>query len=92
MNRLQKISEEFNCAVVITNQVMADPAPMAGSFANPPKPVGGHVLAHASTTRLWCRKGKGDERIVKVVDSPIIPESEATIQIFSGGIKNPDGL
>ncbi len=27
------------------------------------KPVGGHILAHASTTRLYFRKGKGEERI-----------------------------
>lgn len=78
--------------MVLTNQVMADPAPMSASFVNAPKPIGGHVLAHASTTRLYFRKGKGDERVVKVVDSPCLPESEATIQIYSGGIKNPDGL
>ena len=78
--------------VCIAVGIVSIQQPLFGSFANPPKPVGGHVLAHASTTRLWCRKGKGDERIVKVVDSPIIPESEATIQIFGGGIKNPDGL
>ncbi len=34
------------------------------------KPAGGHVLAHASTTRLLLRKGRGEERVAKVVDSP----------------------
>jgi meiotic recombination protein DMC1 len=34
------------------------------------KPVGGHVLAHASTTRVLLRKGRGDERVGKVQDSP----------------------
>lgn len=34
------------------------------------KPAGGHILAHASTTRLLLRKGRGEERVAKVVDSP----------------------
>lgn len=34
------------------------------------KPVGGHILAHASTTRLLLRKGRGEERVAKIVDSP----------------------
>ena len=34
------------------------------------KPAGGHVLAHASTTRLLLRKGRGEERVAKIVDSP----------------------
>jgi meiotic recombination protein DMC1 len=34
------------------------------------KPVGGHVLAHASATRLLLRKGKGEERVAKIQDSP----------------------
>ena len=32
------------------------------------KPVGGHVLAHASTTRVMLKKGKGDQRIAKIFD------------------------
>jgi meiotic recombination protein DMC1 len=34
------------------------------------KPVGGHVLAHASTTRILLRKGRGEERVAKIIDSP----------------------
>jgi len=34
------------------------------------KPAGGHILAHASTTRLLLRKGRGEERVAKIVDSP----------------------
>jgi RecA/RadA recombinase len=32
------------------------------------KPVGGHVLAHASTTRVMLKKGKGEQRIAKIFD------------------------
>lgn len=31
--------------------------------ADAKKPIGGHILAHASTTRLYLRKGKGEQRI-----------------------------
>lgn len=34
------------------------------------KPAGGHILAHASTTRLLLRKGRGEERVAKIIDSP----------------------
>jgi meiotic recombination protein DMC1 len=45
--------------------------------ADPKKPVGGHILAHASTTRLSLRKGRGEQRICKIYDSPSLAESEA---------------
>ena len=34
-------------------------------------------MAHASTVRLMFRKGKAEQRICKVIDSPNLPESEA---------------
>lgn len=58
LNKLIKLSEQFNVAIYMTNQVMADPGNTM-AHADPKKPIGGHVLAHASTTRLYFRKGKG---------------------------------
>jgi len=93
LNRLAKMAHEFNIAVVLTNQVMADPSGGVGATFNAlPKPIGGHVLAHASTVRLMFRKGKGDERVVKIVDSPNLPEQECTIQIYAGGVRSPEGM
>ncbi|KAL3578117.1 hypothetical protein D5086_019621 [Populus alba] len=61
LSRLIKIAEEFNVAVYMTNQVIADPG--GGMFiSDPKKPAGGHVLAHAATIRLMFRKGKGEQR------------------------------
>lgn len=54
------------------------------------QPVGGHVLAHASTTRVMLKKGKGDQRIAKIFDSPLMPEEEATFVISNGGITDAD--
>jgi len=44
----------------MTNQVMADPSGGMSYAVDPKKPVGGHIIAHASTTRLFLRKGKGE--------------------------------
>ncbi|KAI9247348.1 meiotic recombinase Dmc1 [Sporodiniella umbellata] len=85
LNRLTKISEEYNLAVYLTNQVSADPGGGMTFVADPKKPVGGHVLVKSST-RLYLRKGKGEERVAKLFDSPDMPESEASYCIQTGGI------
>ncbi|GFP82801.1 meiotic recombination protein dmc1 homolog [Phtheirospermum japonicum] len=80
-----KIAEEFNVAVYMTNQVIADPG--GGVFiSDPKKPAGGHVLAHAATIRLMFRKGKGEQCVCKVFDAPNLPEPEQVFQITPGGI------
>ncbi|XP_071038139.1 meiotic recombination protein DMC1/LIM15 homolog isoform X2 [Parasteatoda tepidariorum] len=86
MSRLQKLSEEYNVAVFITNQMTSDPGASMSFQADPKKPIGGHILAHASTTRISLRKGKGEMRIAKIYDSPDLPEDEATFSITVGGI------
>lgn len=68
---LATVAEEFNLAVFMTNQVQSDPGASAlFAGADGRKPVGGHVLAHASTTRILLRKGRGEERVAKIQDSP----------------------
>lgn len=53
---------------------------------DPKKPIGGNIIAHASTTRLYFRKGRGDQRVVKIYDSPCLPESECAFTIAPEGI------
>ncbi|KAL3422593.1 DNA repair protein rad51 [Phlyctema vagabunda] len=90
LRRATQMAEEFN---MVTNQVMSDPGASAlFAGADGRKPVGGHILAHASTTRLLLRKGRGEERVAKIVDSPDCPEREATYIITAGGINDPDKL
>lgn len=59
------------------------------AFAADKKPIGGHVMAHASTTRVSLRKGRGEQRIAKIIQSPMLPEAEATFQIDVGGVIDP---
>jgi len=85
LRTLQRLADEFGIAVVITNQVVAQVDGQA-MFADPKKPIGGNIMAHASTTRLYLRKGRGESRICKIYDSPSLPEAEATFAITAHGI------
>lgn len=85
LRQLSRLASEFGCAVLVTNQVVADPGAM--SFAkDSTKPIGGNIMAHASTTRLRLRKGRGENRIMTVVDSPTLPEADAQFALGSSGI------
>eukprot|EP01099_Mayorella_cantabrigiensis_P006546 TRINITY_DN5508_c0_g1_i1.p1 TRINITY_DN5508_c0_g1~~TRINITY_DN5508_c0_g1_i1.p1 ORF type:complete len:298 (-),score=74.53 TRINITY_DN5508_c0_g1_i1:161-934(-) len=87
LRQLARLADEYGVAVVITNQVVAQVDGMSMiPGADPKKPIGGNIIAHASTTRLSLRKGKGENRICKIYDSPCLPESEAMFAILADGI------
>jgi DNA repair protein RAD51 len=68
-------------------QVVASGLDGGAMFAGPQmKPIGGNIMAHASTTRLWLKKGRGENRVVKIVSSPSLPEREATFGIAAEGV------
>ena len=69
-------------------QVVATVDGSAGYQVEPKKPIGGNIIAHASTTRLFMKKGKGENRICKIYDSPCLPESEGQFAISNDGIVN----
>jgi len=87
LHTLQRLADVYNVAVYITNQVMARPDIL---FGDPTRPIGGHILGHFSTHRLYLRKSKGNSRIVRVVDSPNLPEAETVFLITPEGIKDPE--
>ncbi|KAJ7631155.1 Rad51-domain-containing protein [Roridomyces roridus] len=73
-------------AILLTNQVQSDPgATMTFVAGGALKPIGGHILSHASATRMFLRKGRAEERVAKLVDSPDRPESEASYKLDEGG-------
>uniref|UniRef100_S4RBH9 DNA repair protein RAD51 homolog n=1 Tax=Petromyzon marinus TaxID=7757 RepID=S4RBH9_PETMA len=86
LRMLLRLADEFGVAVVITNQVVAQVDGAAMFTADPKKPIGGNIMAHSSTTRLYFRKGRGETRICKIYDSPCLPESEAMFAINADGI------
>jgi DNA repair protein RadA len=72
-------------AIALTNQVQSKPDVFYG---NPLQAAGGNIVAHGSTIRIYLRKGKGEQRIAKVVDAPHLPEGEAVFSILESGISD----
>ncbi len=85
LHQLQKLGEQHNIAIYVTNQVMADPAQM---FGDPTKAIGGNIVGHACTFRMYIRRGKKDSRVVKLIDSPNLPDGETVIMIDTDGLKD----
>lgn len=85
MHTLQKIADLNNIAVVVTNQVMAKPDVF---FGDPTVAIGGHVVGHTSTFRIYLRKSKGDKRVARLIDSPNLPEGEAIFRVTQRGIED----
>jgi DNA repair protein RadA len=79
--RLADINPELG--VVVTNQVQSKPDVFYG---NPLQAAGGNIIAHGSTIRIYLRKGKGEQRVAKIVDAPHLPEGEAVFSITEHGI------
>jgi len=87
MKKITRVIETWKLACLITNQVMNDPA--TPGFMDSIKPVGGNLVGHLSTYRLYIKRA-GKKRIVRFVDSPAHPESEILMDIDEGGIKNAE--
>jgi DNA repair protein RadA len=87
MSKLQILADMYNCCVMVTNQVMSKPNVM---FGDPTQAIGGHVVGHSSTFRIYLRKGKKGSRVAKLVDSPNLPENECMMFVTEGGLSDKD--
>lgn len=86
LHRLIRLARGFNAAAVVTNQVMSKPDVF---FGNAVHPVGGHIVAHTSHTRVFLRKSaRGPVRIARLVSSPYLPEGEGIFRVSERGIED----
>ena len=84
LHDLLRLTDIFtDLAIVVTNQVQSKPDVFYG---NPIQAAGGNIVAHGSTIRVFLRKGKGEQRVAKVVDAPHLPEAEAIFCITENGL------
>ncbi|MFW5922558.1 MAG: DNA repair and recombination protein RadA [Halodesulfurarchaeum sp.] len=83
LHDLMRIGDLYNTAVVVTNQVQSNPDAF---FGDPTKPIGGNILGHTSTFRIYLRKSKGSKRIVRLVDAPNLADGEAVMRVEDGGL------
>lgn len=86
LHLLVRTAETYNCAALATNQVMASPDVF---FGDPTRPIGGHIVAHTSTYRVYFKKS-GKKRIARMVDSPHHPEQEVIFILTEAGISDPE--
>ncbi len=85
LHDLMRFGEIFNAAIVVTNQVQAKPD---AYYGDPTRPIGGHVVAHTATFRVYLKKSKGDLRVARLIDSPHLPEGEVVFRITERGIED----
>ncbi|WP_380679117.1 DNA repair and recombination protein RadA [Salinigranum sp. GCM10025319] len=84
LHDLMRVGNLYNSVVLVTNQVASNPD---SYFGDPTQPIGGNILGHTSTFRMYLRKSKGDKRIVRLVDAPNLPDGEAVMRVQDGGLK-----
>lgn len=83
LHDIMRFGDLNNAVVMVTNQVMAKPDAF---FGDPTRPIGGHILGHTATFRIYLRKSKGEKRIARLVDSPSLPEGEAVFSVTAEGV------
>ena len=85
IHELMRFGDVHNAVIYVTNQVHAKPDAF---FGDPTRPVGGHVVGHSATFRIYLRKSKGGKRIARLIDSPNLPEAEAVFSVTEEGIRD----
>ncbi len=86
MRIIQNLAVTYNIAVVVTNQVLSDPA---NFFGDPTRPVGGHVVGHRSAFRIYLTRTSKLWK-ARLVDSPFLPNAETTFQVTEDGVIDCD--
>ena len=84
LHDLDQVGNLHNAIVLVTNQVASNPD---SYFGDPTQPIGGNILGHKSTFRIYLRKSKNDKRIVRLVDAPNLADGEAVMRVQDGGLK-----
>lgn len=84
MHTLMRLANQYNICVYVTNQVMAKPDMF---FGDPTAAIGGNIVGHNSSTRVYLRKGKKGSRVAKLIDSPHLPDGEAGFMVAEEGLK-----
>lgn len=84
--KLQRYADSYDIAIVTTNQVLAsiDKFISGGGV----EPALGFAWGHRPQTRIFLRKQRGMARVARIIDSPELPEKEATFYVTAEGIRD----
>ena len=78
LHKIGVLVANYGLAVYMTNQIQSDPGAM---FGDPNKAIGGNIVGHFATTRLYLKKAANGARRMLLVDSPDLPEGDALFRI-----------
>lgn len=84
LHDLKTLINSHNAAAIVANQVQSNPD---SYFGDPTDPIGGNILGHTSTFRIYLRNSKENKRVVKLVNAPNLPDREAVARITNDGVK-----
>ncbi len=87
LHKISVLVANYGIAVYMTNQIQSDPGAM---FGDPNKAIGGNIVAHFATTRLYLRKAAKGMRKMVLVDSPDLPEGDALFTITETELKSEE--
>ncbi|MHA1903671.1 MAG: AAA family ATPase [Candidatus Thorarchaeota archaeon] len=82
LESLRTIAVAMGCVVVYTNQVFHK---LRTYLSNPNAPMGGNVMAHASTHLFYTRRIKGGQRRIQLLHNAGLPPFELDVYIGWGG-------
>jgi len=85
MHVLARLADNHNACVFVTNQVMAKPDQF---FGDPTEAIGGHIVGHNSTFRVFLRRGAKGTRVAKLVDSPNLPDAQCQFNVLEEGLRD----
>ncbi|MFH1211677.1 MAG: DNA repair and recombination protein RadA [Candidatus Woesearchaeota archaeon] len=85
MHVLSRLADMHNLCVYVTNQVMSKPDQF---FGDPTEAIGGNIVAHNSTFRIYLRRGKKGTRVAKLVDAPNLADAEIVFEVTEHGLKD----
>ena len=83
LHDIMRVGDLNNTAVIVTNQVSSNPDSF---FGDPTQPIGGNILGHTSTFRIYLRKSKANKRIVSLEDAPNLADGEAVMRVTNDGV------
>jgi len=85
MHALSRLADMYNIGIYVTNQVMAKPDTF---FGDPTEAIGGHIVGHNSTYRVYLRRGKKGTRVARLIDAPDLPDAECVVMVTEKSIEN----
>lgn len=88
MHKLSSIAATRKMAVIVTNHVQSNPDSLYSPY---PDPLGGHVMAHSGTYRIYLKQS-GYNIMAKIVGSPCHAKKEVVFRIGDKGVEDRDDL